>query len=101
VGIGLQVEADSLDCAVMDLQQRVIGSGCQQLVSLAKGTWLLSVTSPPGSNPIRFRPVLLGLSGTRMDIPQDYLSDFFARINPAAAAPASPDTTDDDNGGGE
>lgn len=89
VGLGLQVRAESLDCAVYDGEHRPVGEGCQQYLSLSKGPFLLSVRQRPavGAAPLRFRPVLLGLAGTREEVPESYLKDLFSRIG--AQAPGS------------
>ncbi|WNG35002.1 hypothetical protein F0U61_16110 [Archangium violaceum] len=81
VGLGLQVPAELLQCTVLDTAQRVLGEGCQQLLALEKGTYLLAIHAPQTlGRPLPFKPVLVGLAGTRTDIPEDYLRDFFNRI---------------------
>jgi hypothetical protein len=80
VGLGLQVDADNLECAILDNEHRELGRGCQQLLKLDQGSYLLRVVAPDGTDPVRFRPVILGLSGSRMEVPREYLRDFFVRI---------------------
>jgi hypothetical protein len=80
VGLGLREEAEVLECTVADGAGRALGAGCQQLLSLDGGTYLLTVTAPPGAPPSRFRPVLLGLAGSETGVPEEYLRDFFQRI---------------------
>jgi hypothetical protein len=80
VGLGLQVDADNLECAILDKEHRELGRGCQQLLKIDQGTYLLRVMAPEGIDPVRFRPVILGLSGSKMDVPREYLRDFFVRI---------------------
>ena len=80
VGIGVRSTADLLTCTVMDRQQRVIAIGCQQFLKLKAGTYLLSVEAPKTARPLRFRPVVLGLSGSAARVPEDYLRSFFQRI---------------------
>ena len=80
VGIGMRVRADILTCTVMDSKHREMGLGCQQLLELEKGNYLLQVASPPFGNPVRFRAVILGLKGSKMQVPEEYLRDFFGRI---------------------
>ncbi|MBW1808490.1 MAG: hypothetical protein JRJ87_09880, partial [Deltaproteobacteria bacterium] len=80
VGIGLRVAADVLECTTLDSDQRVIGEGCLQFLLLDKGVYLLRVAASKFSQPVRFRPVILGLSGSKIDVPEDYLRDFFRRI---------------------
>jgi hypothetical protein len=80
VGLGLQVAADTLECSVLDAGQKAIGHGCQQFLSLEPGSYLLAVLAPTGSPPMRFRPVVVGLAGSKMEVPAEYLQDFFQRI---------------------
>jgi hypothetical protein len=80
VGLGLREDADRLECAVLDAAARTLGEGCQQLLALDAGSYLLSVRSPASAPPVRFRPVLLGLAGAEVDVPDEYLKDFFQRI---------------------
>jgi len=80
VGLGLQVPAERLDCALLDAKQRVLGEGCQQYVRLEAGSYLLRVSAPAGVAPTSFRPVLFGLAGSHMEVPEEYLRDFFERI---------------------
>ncbi|MBN2498519.1 MAG: hypothetical protein JXR96_28265 [Deltaproteobacteria bacterium] len=80
IGLGLRADADLLECKVLDPNLKVLGTGCHQYRDLDKGTYLLEVRCPGGSRPMRFRPVLLGLSGTRSMVPASYLDEFFRRI---------------------
>jgi hypothetical protein len=80
VGVGLQASADVLTCAVLDANQRVVASGCQAMAELDAGSYLLSVKAPPTAPAMRFRPVLLGLSGADRSVPEEYLRDLFQRI---------------------
>ena len=80
VGVGLQEEAEVLSCAVLDGAQRRLATGCQALLDLDAGAYLLEVRAPAGGRPVRFRPVVLGLAGTKLSVPDDYLRDLFQRI---------------------
>ncbi|WP_309892118.1 hypothetical protein [Archangium sp.] len=81
VGLGLQVPAEVLQCTVLDTAQRVLGEGCQQFLSLEKGSYLLSIHAPATlERPLPFKPVLVGLAGAKTDVPEEYLRDFFNRI---------------------
>jgi hypothetical protein len=82
VGFGVQTRDEALDCAIYDDGYKLLGEGCQQFLSLDKGTYLLTVRLPQkaGAAPLRFKPVLLGLAGAKADVPQAYLEDFFNRI---------------------
>jgi hypothetical protein len=80
IGMGIQVDADVLECVVLDSDHRESGRGCQQYLGLDPGSYLLTVRAPPGLAPARFRPVLLGLAGGKSEIPVEYLREFFQRI---------------------
>lgn len=81
IGLGLQVPAEVLTCHVFDAEQNLLGEGCQQFLSLKQGTYLLAIHAPPETaRPIPFKPVLVGLSGTKSEIPETYLRDLFQRI---------------------
>jgi hypothetical protein len=80
VGLGLQVAADTLQCDVLDADQKAIGHGCQQFLSLQPGSYVLAVRAPIGNQPARFKPVVVGLAGSKMEVPVSYLQDFFQRI---------------------
>ena len=80
VGLGLREEAETLECAVADEAGRRLGEGCQQLLELAPGTYVLAVRAPAGAPASRFKPVLLGLAGSEAGVPEEYLRDFFQRI---------------------
>jgi hypothetical protein len=80
VGIGLREEAETAECTVTDEAGRTLGEGCQQLLALDPGSYLLAVRAPPGAAPSRIRPVLLGLAGAEVGVPEAYLRDLFQRI---------------------
>jgi len=85
VGLGIQARSESLDCAVYNDGYQLLGEGCQQLLSLDKGSYLLTVRQPPksGNAALRFKPVLVGLAGAKADVPDEYLRDLFNRIGVA------------------
>ncbi len=80
VGIGLRVTADVLECVTYDAEQHKLGSGCLQYMRLASGKYILKITAPASGKAVAFRPVILGLSGSKTAVPEDYLRDFFRRI---------------------
>ncbi|MGC4120981.1 MAG: hypothetical protein QM765_41675 [Myxococcales bacterium] len=89
VGIGLQQPAETLACAVRDTSQALIADGCQQFLKLDAGAYLLEVRAPAGTKPTRFRPVVVGLQGAKMDVPEEYLKDFFQRVDVSAFKPTA------------
>ena len=80
IGLGLQVAADTLRCTITDANHNVLGDGCQQFLKVDQGAYLLHVSAPGEGRPAKFRPVILGLSGSKMGVPEEYLRDFFQRI---------------------
>ncbi|MGZ3461118.1 MAG: hypothetical protein ACXU86_21735, partial [Archangium sp.] len=81
IGLGLQVPSEVLQCTVLDSHQQVLGEGCQQFLSLEKGTYLLAIHAPSTlERPLPFKPVLVGLAGAKTEVPEEYLRDFFHRI---------------------
>ena len=63
--------------------QEQIADGCQEYLVLERGDYLLKVSAPRGAHPMRFSPVLVGLSGTRTSIPEEYLRDLFQQLGAA------------------
>lgn len=82
VGLGVQTPSESLSCSIYDAGHQLLGDGCQQYLRLEQGNYLLMIRLPrrEGAQPLRFRPVLLGLAGAKAAVPQDYLKDLFRRI---------------------
>jgi hypothetical protein len=80
IGLGLQVAADTLRCTITDTSHNILGEGCQQFLEVDKSVYLLHVSVPGEGRPAKFRPVILGLSGSKMGVPEEYLRDFFRRI---------------------
>ncbi|MGV3621360.1 MAG: hypothetical protein ACO1OB_11120 [Archangium sp.] len=81
VGLGVRAKSELLECAVYDDTYQLVGEGCHQYLSLAKGRYLLTVRNPPrdGAAPIALNPVLLGLSGENNDVPEEYLRGLLQR----------------------
>lgn len=81
IGLGLAAKSELLECEVLNDGYQSLGEGCQQYLSLEKGRFLLTVRNPPkpGATPIAFKPVLLGLSGERNDVPDEVIEDFKRR----------------------
>ena len=82
VGIGLQSDADNLECTLLDANQDAVGDGCHQFHRLKGGTYYLRVEAPDGEAPRRFTPVVFGLKGDVADVPESWLREFFARVGP-------------------
>lgn len=82
IGLGVQAKSELLECAVYNDGYQLLGEGCHQYLGLDKGRFLLTVRNPPapGASPLSFKPVLLGLSGEKNDVPEEYLREFFGRV---------------------
>jgi len=82
LGLGVQAKSELLECAVYNDGYQLVGEGCHQYLGLEKGRFLLTVRNPPapGAVPLAFKPVLLGLSGEKNDVPEEYLREFFGRV---------------------
>ena len=82
LGLGVQAKSELLECAVYNDGYQLVGEGCHQYLALEKGRFLLTVRNPPapGAVPLAFKPVLLGLSGEKNDVPEEYLREFFGRV---------------------
>jgi hypothetical protein len=90
LGVGIQVDAEVLTCTLENAQREVVGEGCQLFGRFDKGRYLLRVKAPTDTAPRRFAPVVFGLAGAAIDVPDDYLRDFFLRVpRPASASTAS------------
>ncbi len=82
LGLGVQAKSELLECAVYNDGYQLVGEGCHQYLGLDKGRFLLTVRNPPspGAVPLAFKSVLLGLSGEKNDVPEEYLREFFGRV---------------------
>jgi hypothetical protein len=86
IGVGLQSDADSLTCTLFTEAQELVGDGCHQFhKKLAKGTYYLRVEAPDDAPPRRFKPVIFGLKGSVIDVPDAWLRDSFVRAGVAKA----------------
>ena len=92
LGIGIQVGAEVLRCALLDPFGVVVAEGCQLFGRFTRGTYLLRVALDDDEGPRRFRPVVFGLKGAEIDVPDAFLNDFFRRV-PRPVAPPPPAST--------
>jgi hypothetical protein len=86
LGIGVQSDADVLECVLLDAATRVVEDGCQQFGRRALGTYWLRVRAPLNAGPRSFRPVVFGLKGAEIDVPDSFLRDFFRRVQASSQA---------------
>lgn len=84
IGVGLQADADTLSCTLFTEAQELVGDGCHQFHrKLSKGTYYLRIEAPDDTAPRRFKPVIFGLKGSVIDVPDAWLRDFFVRAGVA------------------
>jgi hypothetical protein len=93
LGIGIQVDAEVLACSLLDSSGAVVAEGCQIFGRYKKGDYLLRVSVDDDGGPRRFRPVVFGLQGAALDVPDAFLQDFFRRVPRPAAASTSSSTS--------
>jgi hypothetical protein len=89
LGVGLQTEAEVLECALLDSRHAIVADGCQQFGRFAKGTYWLRVKAPADVGARRFRPVVFGLRGAEIEVPDEWLRDFFRRVRPKESEPTA------------
>jgi hypothetical protein len=88
LGVGLQTDGEVLDCALLSTTrgyQAILAEGCQQFGRHPRGTYWLRVALPVDASPRRFKPVVFGLQGADIDVPDEWLRDFFRRVPPPQA----------------
>ena len=93
LGVGVQVDAEVLDCALLNAHGDVVADGCQIFTRLKAGTYTLRIQSAVDSPPRRFRPVVFGLKGADIDVPDSFLQDFFRRVPPPTPSSSSSSPT--------
>jgi hypothetical protein len=82
VGLGLKSTSEAFECGIWSEGWQSLGEGCQEYLTLEKGSYLLTVRNPArsGAQPFAYQPVIFGLSGDKTEIPETFLNDFFRRI---------------------
>lgn len=74
IGVGLKTESDSLRAALFDDKFNLIKEGALIITTLKAGSYLLVVMA--GEEPVQYSPLLLGLEGSRMEIPEDVVKRY-------------------------
>ena len=84
VGIGVRADPDVVQARLLDLQGNTLAQGVVEMVRLEPGTYLLSLTAPPGGVPVSVRPAVVGIElppdGPPREVIERYLR--FANQNP-------------------
>ena len=88
LGIGIQVDAEVLQCDLLDGRGDVVAAGCQLFGRFKKGDYTLRISVDAKDGPRRFRPVVFGLQGAEIDVPDSFLEEFFRRV-PRPQPPSS------------
>ena len=71
IGIGVRAEPEVVDCELLDLSGRLLGSGVVQMPQLEPGTYLLALRAPPDVTTVQIRPALAGVEHPTSDPPDD------------------------------
>jgi hypothetical protein len=74
VGCGVKTETDQLSGRLYNNASQVIATGALVYKKLDQGQYLFVVEG--GSQPVQYRPVLLGANGSRQDVPEDTLKQY-------------------------
>jgi hypothetical protein len=80
VGIGVRSDREFLDCTLTTLEGEILARGIQQFVELEPGTYLLRFELDVNREPVRFRPVLVGLEPPDTGPPEEVLEQFLQTI---------------------
>lgn len=79
-GIGLKAGHEVLNCQLLRADGTELGAGSQQYVELEPGTYLLRVSLPPGFEPVKFTPVVVGLEPPGSGPPEETLREFLSGL---------------------
>jgi len=74
VGCGVKTESDQLKGSLFDSASQLIATGGLVYKKLEPGQYVFVVEG--GAQPVQYRPVLLGASGSRQDVPDDTLKQY-------------------------
>ena len=80
VGVGIRTESDQLDAKLFDSQFKRLASSPVMIQELELGEYLLTVeTIPQASGPIQYTPVVLGHTGSRLEIPEEVIGGYLTQ----------------------
>jgi hypothetical protein len=71
IGIGVRAEPEVVECELLDLSGRRLGSGVVQMPRLEPGTYLLALRAPPDVTTVQARPALAGVEHPTSDPPEE------------------------------
>jgi len=76
VGIGLQASSDLIRGVLMNAEAEVIGRGVVQMMKLPAGRYVLAAYAPPEDQPVRIRPVLIGIQPKETAPPKEVIQRY-------------------------
>ena len=79
-GIGLKTDREVLNAQLLRPDGMDLGTGSQQFAELEPGTYLLRISLPPGQEPVKYAPVVVGLEAPGNGPPEDVLNGFLNSI---------------------
>jgi len=79
-GLGLKTGQEVLNCQLLRSDGTELGTGSQQFVELVPGTYLLRVSLPPGLEPVKYTPVVVGLEPPGSGPPEEVLREFLSGL---------------------
>ncbi|MBI3785091.1 MAG: hypothetical protein HY270_17005 [Deltaproteobacteria bacterium] len=78
IGIGVRAEPDVVTATLRDARGTDIGRGVIQMPNLKPGAYLLEISTPADSGPVRVRPALVGIAQPSTTAPQDVIRRYMA-----------------------
>ena len=80
VGVGIRTESDQLDAKLFDSQFKQLASSPVMIQELELGEYLLMVeTIPQAPAPIQYTPLVLGHTGSRLEIPEEVIGKYLTQ----------------------
>jgi hypothetical protein len=74
VGIGIETEMDLLECSLYSRDFVLLESGSIIFDSLDTGEYFIIIQSD--DMPVQYKPIVLGVSGSNRDVPQDVIENY-------------------------
>jgi hypothetical protein len=87
VGFGARADAERVDVVLYDAAGAELARGLVASRTLSPGRYLLALSQPPGSAPVRARPVVVGLVEPPSGPPEDVVRSYFPSTLTREVAP--------------
>jgi hypothetical protein len=81
VGLGVRADADILEVRLLNTEGKILGEGFVQMPELKPGTYLLSLTAPRDSRPLRARPAVVGIDPPGTGPPPEVIEEYLAQMD--------------------